>query len=171
MSDYNPPLHDIRFLLEHVIGLEGLPEHPDLGKLDADMIDSVLEPAAKLASELLAPLNWTGDQEACTLNDGVVTTAKGFKEAYAEYRDGGWNAVPFEPTHGGQGLPWLVAFPLQEMWQGANMSFGLCPLLNQGAVEAIENHGSDDQKEYYLEKLISGEWTGTMNLTEPQSGF
>ena len=131
----------------------------------------MLTPAAKLASEVLAPINHSGDQEGCILKDGAVTTAKGFKEAYAEYRDGGWNAVPFSPEHGGQGLPWLVAFPLQEMWQGANMSFGLCPLLNQGAVEAIEQHGSDEQKEKYLEKLISGKWTGTMNLTEPPSRF
>ena len=170
MSDYHPPLADMRFILEHVVGLENLPEHPDLGKLDGEMIDSVLVPAAKLASEVLAPLNFSGDQDGTVLKDGNVTTAKGFKEAYAAYRDGGWNAVPFAPEHGGQGLPWLVAFPLQEMWQGANMSFGLCPLLNQGAVEAIHTHGSEEQKEQYLEKLISGEWTGTMNLTEPQAG-
>ena len=170
MSDYHPPLADMRFVLEHVVGLDQLPPHPDLGALDIDMIDSVLTPAAKLASEILAPLNRSGDQDGTALKDGSVTTAKGFKEAYSEYREGGWNAVPFSPDHGGQGLPWLVAFPLQEMWQGANMSFGLCPLLNQGAVEAIESHGSDEQKEKYLEKLISGEWTGTMNLTEPQAG-
>lgn len=170
MSDYHPPLADMRFVLNHVVGLEALPEHPDLGALDMEMIESVLTPAAKLASEVLAPLNWTGDQEGATLKDGVVTTASGFAQAYAQYRDGGWNAVPFAPAHGGQGLPWLVAFPLQEMWQGANMSFGLCPLLNQGAIEAIEAHGTDQQKEIYLEKLISGEWTGTMNLTEPQAG-
>ncbi len=170
MSDYHPPLADMRFLLNSVIGLEKLPEHPDLGALDIDMIDSVLTPAAKLASEVLAPINWTGDEQGTKLKDGVVTTAEGFKEAYAQYRDGGWNAVPFGTEHGGQGLPWLIAFPLQEMWQSANMSFGLCPLLNQGAIEAIEAHGSDEQKEKYLEKLISGEWTGTMNLTEPQAG-
>ena len=170
MSDYQPPLKDISFLLEHVIGLDHLKEHPDLGKLDMEMVGSILEPAAKLASGVLAPLNHSGDQEGCTLKDGVVTTARGFKEAYAEYRDGGWNAVPFAADHGGQGLPWLVAFPLQEMWQAANMSFGLCPLLNQGAVEAIESHASDELKIRYLEKLISGEWTGTMNLTEPQAG-
>ena len=170
MSDYHPPLADMSFLLNHVIGLDKLPEHPDLGQLDADMIESVLTPAAKLASEVLAPLNWSGDQDGTTLNDGVVMTAKGFKEAYAEYRDGGWNAVPFDAEHGGQALPWLVAFPLQEMWQAANMAFGLCPLLNQGAIEAVESHASDELKSIYLEKLISGEWTGTMNLTEPQAG-
>ncbi|MEM9470249.1 MAG: acyl-CoA dehydrogenase [Pseudomonadota bacterium] len=170
MSDYLPPLEDIRFLLEHVIGLEQLPEHPDLGKLDIEMLDSVFEPAAKLASEVLAPINKSGDEEGAILKDGKVTTAKGFKEAYNEYREGGWNAVPFPSEYGGQALPWTVAFPIQEMWQSANMSFGLCPLLNQGAIDAIEAHGSEEQKEKYLEKLISGEWTGTMNLTEPQAG-
>jgi alkylation response protein AidB-like acyl-CoA dehydrogenase len=167
---YTPPVQDMLFVMEQVTGLEHLPEHPDLGKLDAEMVASVLEPAAKLASEVLAPLNRVGDQKGATWNDGTVTTAPGWIDAYRAYRDGGWNAVPFSPDHGGQGLPWLVAFAVQEMWQGANMSFGLCPLLNQGAVEAIEAHGSDAQKDYYLEKLISGEWTGTMNLTEPQAG-
>ncbi len=170
MSDYNPPLKDMAFLLEHVVGLDKLPEHAELGQLDMDMVNSILEPAAKLAKEVLAPINHSGDEEGCKLENGELTTAKGFKEAYKEYREGGWNSVPFEPEHGGQGLPWLLAFALQEMWQGANMAFGLCPLLNQGAIEAIEAHGSDAQKEEYLEKLISGEWTGTMNLTEPQAG-
>ena len=137
MSDYHPPLADMRFVLDHVIGLEKLPEHADLGVLDMEMIESVLTPAAKLASEVLAPINYSGDQDGTKLNDGVVTTAKGFKEAYAEYRDGGWNAVPFDGEHGGQGLPWLVAFPLQEMWQSANISFGLCPLLIKGRLKLL----------------------------------
>jgi alkylation response protein AidB-like acyl-CoA dehydrogenase len=170
MTDYNPPLSDMRFVLEHVVGLDRLEEHPDLGKLDGDMVSSILEPAAQLASEVLAPLNIVGDRTPSSWNNGEVTTPPGFKAAYEQYRDGGWNAVPFKQDHGGQGLPWVVAFAVQEMWQGANMSFGLCPLLNQGAVEAIENHASDELKEEYLAKLISGEWTGTMNLTEPQAG-
>ncbi|MEM6811035.1 MAG: acyl-CoA dehydrogenase [Pseudomonadota bacterium] len=170
MSDYSPPIADMRFILEHVIESDRLPEHEDLGQLDGDMMYSVLEPAAKLASEVLAPLNKTGDEQGATLNNHDVTTADGFKEAYKEYREGGWNAVPFPSEYGGQDLPWTVAFPIQEMWQGANMSFGLCPLLNQGAVDAIEAHGSQEQKDFYLENLISGEWTGTMNLTEPQAG-
>lgn len=170
MSDYQAPLDDMMFVLTHVVGLSGLPEHPDLGVIDGDMLESVLEPASKLAWEVIAPLNRTGDLNGATLQDGVVTTATGFKEAYSEYRDGGWNAVPFSQDFGGQGLPWVVAFAVQEMWQSANMSFGLCPLLNQGAVDAIEHHGSQEQKDYYLEKLVSGEWTGTMNLTEPQAG-
>lgn len=170
MTDYFPPVRDMMFVLEHVVGLKDIPEHPDLGKLDPEMVHSILEPAAKLASEVLSPLNWEGDQHGSKLDNGSVTTAPGFKDAYAEYRDGGWNAVPFDPQYGGQGLPWLVALAVQEMWQGANMSFGLCPLLNQGAIDAIAHHGSEDQKQYYLEKLIGGEWTGTMNLTEPQAG-
>jgi alkylation response protein AidB-like acyl-CoA dehydrogenase len=170
VSDYIPPTDHMRFILESVCGLEGLPEHPDLGALDGDTVQSILEPAAQLASEVLAPINHQGDKSGATLKDGIVTTAPGWKEAYTQYCEGGWNAVPFDPHYGGQGLPWCVAFAVLEMWQAANMAFGLCPLLNQGAVEAIEAHGSDDQKQTYLEKLIAGEWTGTMNLTEPQAG-
>lgn len=169
-TDYTPPIRDMLFVLDHVVGLNALPEHPDLGKLDAESVASILEPAADLAANVLAPLNHSGDKDGTKLKDGVVTTAAGFKDAYKQYRDGGWNAVVFDQAHGGQGLPWLVAFAVQEMWQSANMSFGLCPLLNQGAVEAIEAHGSDALKNEYLEKMISGEWTGTMNLTEPSAG-
>jgi alkylation response protein AidB-like acyl-CoA dehydrogenase len=163
---YAPPVTDMAFILNQVINLPGYA--PDL---DAETIDAILAEAAKLARDVLAPLNHAGDKAGgCVLKEGVVTTPPGFKEAYAQYRDGGWNAVPFSPDHGGQGLPWAMAFAVQEMWQGANMAFGLCPLLNQGAVEAIESHGTPEQKETYLEKLISGIWTGTMNLTEPQAG-
>jgi len=167
---YTPPIQDMMFVLRDVVGLEKLPEHEAFGKLDADSVMSILEPASQLASGTLAPLNHSGDKDGTKLSSGVVTTAKGFKEAYKEYCEGGWNSVVFDPAHGGQGLPWLVAFAVQEMWQGANMSFGLCPLLNQGAVEAIEAHASEGLKAEYLEKMISGAWTGTMNLTEPQAG-
>ena len=170
MPQYTPPIDDMMFVLTRVVGLEALPEHPDFGVLDESVVMSILEPAAKLAAEVLAPINHSGDKEGARFKDGVVTTAQGFKEAYKEYCQGGWNAVPFSQEHGGQGLPWLVTFAVNEMWQGANMSFGLCPLLNQGAIEAIHEHGSDDQKKAYLEKLVLGEWTGTMNLTEPQAG-
>ncbi len=163
MSNFTPPVSDMMFLLARVLGFSH-------AEMDEETSTAVLEEAAKLARDVLAPLNWEGDQHGATLKDGVVTTAPGFKEAYAQYRDGGWNAVPFSPDFGGQGLPYALAFPIQEMWQAANMSFGLCPLLNQGAVEAILSHGSDELKNTYLEKLISGEWTGTMNLTEPQAG-
>lgn len=170
MTDYIAPIKDMQFVMDRVVGLDKLPEHPDFGKLDIDTVGSILEPASQLAGEVLGPINNAGDKTPAKWDNGVVTTSPGFKDAYAQYRDGGWNAVPFGQAHGGQGLPWLVAFAVQEMWQAANMSFGLCPLLNQGAVEAIENHGSDELKAEYLEKLISGEWTGTMNLTEPQAG-
>jgi alkylation response protein AidB-like acyl-CoA dehydrogenase len=163
MSDYNPPIDDMQFLLHDVLGFN----HADL---DRDTTQAILEEAAKLASEVLAPLNAQGDKNGNKLKDGVVTTGPGFKEAYKQYCEGGWNSVPFDPEFGGQGLPWALGFPVQEMWQSANMSFGLCPLLNQGAVEAILSHGSDEQKAFYLPNLISGTWTGTMNLTEPHAG-
>ena len=166
MPDYRPPVADMAFLLSHVTPITALKGHD----LDGSMVDAILEEAGKLASSVLAPLNWTGDQKGATVKDGVVTTSPGFKEAYKQYCDGGWNAVPFDPAHGGQGLPWVLSFPVQEMWQSANMAFGLCPLLNQGAVDAIHVWGTHDQKEEYLSRLISGEWTGTMNLTEPQAG-
>lgn len=165
MSDYTPPTQDMQFTLEDVLGFT----HEEL---DSETITAILDEASKLARDELAPLNAAGDQHGARIDTqtGDVTTAPGFKDAYANYRDGGWNAVPFDPDYGGQGLPWAIAFPVQEMWQGANMSFGLCPLLNQGAVEAISAHGSQDLKDTYLENLISGQWTGTMNLTEPQAG-
>lgn len=167
---YTPPIQDMMFVLDHVVGLERLPEHAAFGRFEADTVASILEPAADLAAGVLAPLNVPGDREGTRLKDGAVTTAGGFKDAYRQYCDGGWNSVVFDPEHGGQGLPWLIAFAVQEMWQGANMSFGLCPLLNQGAVEAIEAHAAEALKSQYLPKMISGEWTGTMNLTEPQAG-
>ena len=167
---YKAPLPAINFLLNHVVPLNRLPAHETLGTIDGDMAMSILEPAAKLAEDVLAPLNPVGDQKGAVLKEGDVIMPDGFQKAYQTYCEGGWNAVPFEEEHGGQALPWLLAFPVQEFWQGANMAFGLCPLLNQGAVEAIAAHGSDEQKAFYLPKLVSGEWTGTMNLTEPQAG-
>tara|TARA_R110001592_G_scaffold27763_26_gene102984 strand:- start:46811 stop:48418 length:1608 start_codon:yes stop_codon:yes gene_type:complete len=160
---YAPPVKEMLFILHDVLGFQ----HDDL---DPETCEAILDEAAKLASGVLAPLNKSADSQGAVLDGDSVKTAQGFKEAYQAYCDGGWNAVPFDPEFGGQGLPWALAFPVQEMWQGANMSFGLCPLLNQGAVEAISSHGSEEQKASYLPKLISGEWTGTMNLTEPQAG-
>ncbi len=163
MSEYNPPVKEMSFILNDVLGFE----HDDL---DRETVEAVLDEAAKLASTVLAPLNKIGDLQGAKLIDGQVETADGFKEAYKAYCEGGWNAVPFDEQYGGQALPWALAFPVQEMWQGANMAFGLCPLLNQGAVEAISSHGSDEQKSKYLPKLISGEWSGTMNITESGAG-
>jgi alkylation response protein AidB-like acyl-CoA dehydrogenase len=170
MTAYNAPLRDMRFVIEQVIGLDCIEDLPGLEAFSPDLVEPVLEEASHLASGVLAPLNWTGDREGARLEGDAVHTPKGFAAAYKAYADAGWNSVPFDPEYGGQGLPWLLAFAVQEMWQSANMAFGLCPLLNQGAVEAISAHGSPEQKALYLEKLIAGTWTGTMNLTEPQAG-
>ncbi|HYB57289.1 MAG TPA: acyl-CoA dehydrogenase [Alphaproteobacteria bacterium] len=166
---YSPPFKEMRFALD----LAGLAEVAGLGgtgELTPDLVDAVLDEAGKLAAEVLAPLNQPGDKEGSRLENGIVYTPKGFKEAYRRFVEGGWNSVPFAPEHGGQGLPTLIHVALSEMWNAANMSFALCPLLNFGAVEAINAHGSPEQKATYLPKMISGEWCGTMNLTEPQAG-
>ncbi|HYC04386.1 MAG TPA: acyl-CoA dehydrogenase [Azospirillaceae bacterium] len=170
MIPYNAPIQDMRFVLKKVAGLSEVASLPGFEAATEDLVDAVLEEAGKLASGVLAPLNRVGDQHGSKLENGVVRTAPGFKEAYLQYVEGGWNSVPFDPDHGGQGLPWVVALPIQEMWQSANMAFSLCPMLNQGAVELLTEHGSEEQKAIYLGKMISGEWTGTMNLTEPQAG-
>lgn len=166
MPIYTPPIDDMTTLLGKVLPVASLGRDD----LDEGMVSAILEEAGKLASGVLAPLNESGDREGATWSEAGVKTAKGFKEAYQEYQQGGWNSVPFDPEFGGQGLPWVMSFPVQEMWQSANMSFGLCPLLNQGAVEALLHHGSKELQDTYLPKLISGEWTGTMNLTEPHAG-
>lgn len=166
---YLAPTSEMLFILRHVIGRDKLKALTGQDSLD-DLLEPVLLEAAKLAEGVLAPLNHAGDKKPARWEGGSVITTPGWKEAYQAYREAGWNGVPFPIQYGGQGLPWSMAFPIQEMWQASNMAFGLCPLLNQGAVEAILHHGSDAQKNYYLPKLISGEWTGTMNLTEPQAG-
>ena len=170
MTSYVAPLEDMRFALSEFAGLADLAALPGFEDASPDLVDAVLEEAAKLTGNVIAPLNVVGDKHPSVLENGIVRTPKGFPEAYAQYRDGGWNSIPFSPQHGGQGLPWSVAMAVMEQISAANMSFGLCPTLNVGAVEAIEAHGTEAQKELYLPKLISGEWTGTMNLTEPQAG-
>jgi alkylation response protein AidB-like acyl-CoA dehydrogenase len=170
MADYRAPLREMRFILNNLVDLEALCQLPAFDHIDAEMVDAVLEEAAKLASGAIAPLNESGDRQGSVLRDGGVRTPDGFKEAYKAYVEGGWNGVPFSPEFGGGGLPWVVGLAVQEMWSSSNMAFSLCPLLNQGAVELLEAHGSDALKSTYLAKMISGEWTGTMNLTEPQAG-
>tara|TARA_R110002124_G_scaffold129483_1_gene290911 strand:+ start:209848 stop:211557 length:1710 start_codon:yes stop_codon:yes gene_type:complete len=157
----------MRHLLENIVEYKGLEK---AAELDDEMVEAILTEAAKLARDVLAPLNRTGDEFTMTCENGVVKTPPGYKEVYAQYCESGWNSVPFSPDYDGQGLPWSIAFPLQEMWQASSLSFGLCPLLTQGAVEAIDSHASEELKNIYLRKLIAGEWTGTMNLTEPQAG-
>ncbi len=167
---YTAPLADMRFALREVAGLERIAALPGYEHATDDTVDAVLEEAAKLAGNGLAPLNRDGDKIGAKLENGVVRTAPGFAGIYKEFVDGGWNSLPFDPEFGGQGMPWLLATSVQEMWQASNMGFGLVLLLNQGAIDAIHHHGSPEQKAAYLPKMISGEWTGTMNLTEPQAG-
>ncbi len=167
---YTAPLADMRFALREVAGLQHVASLPGYEHATDDTVDAVLEEAAKLAGNGLAPLNRDGDKTGARLENGVVRTAPGFAGIYKEFVDGGWNSLPFDPEFGGQGMPWLLAATVQEMWQAANMGFGLVLLLNQGAIDAIHHHGSAEQKSRYLPKMISGEWTGTMNLTEPQAG-
>jgi len=135
-----------------------------------DTVDAILEEASKFASEVLDPINFSGDREGSKYADGAVRTPKGFQDAYRKFCEGGWNALPFEAEWGGQGLPRLVSTPVQEMWKSSNMSFSLCPLLTQGAIEALLLRGSDALKKAYLPNMVGGKWTGTMNLTEPQAG-
>jgi 3-(methylthio)propanoyl-CoA dehydrogenase len=170
VTDYAAPLADMRFALTEIAGISEIAGLPSCEQATSDVVDAVLEEAGKLAGSVLAPLNRVGDQQASRLENGVVRTPDGFKEAYAKYIEGGWNALPFPPEHGGQGLPMALSTAVFEMWNSANMGFALCPLLNVGAVEALAAHGTTEQQRLYLPRLISGEWTGTMNLTEPQAG-
>jgi acyl-CoA dehydrogenase len=167
---YRAPVPEIAFALKHVAGLGEAVDKGLFPELGEDLVDAVLEEAGKFASERIAPLNWPGDRHGSVLKDGKVTTPPGFREAYADWAASGWNAIAAPVEHGGQGLPTMLAVAAAEMWNSASMGFGLCPLLTIGAIEALHAHGSDDLKRFYLPKLVSGEWTGTMNLTEPQAG-
>ena len=170
MSTYRAPLKDMRFVLNELAGLADLAKLPGYQDATPDTVDAILEEASKFASGVLDPINYSGDQEGSKWTDGAVKTPKGFKDAYKQFCEGGWNALPFEAEWGGQGLPRLVSTPVQEMWKSSNMSFSLCPLLTQGAIEALLLRGSDELKRRYLPKMVEGRWTGTMNLTEPQAG-
>jgi len=170
MSTYTAPLKDMRFVLNELAGLSEVARLPGCEEATPDTVDAILEEAARFASGVLDPLNRSGDEEGSKWSDGEVRTPKGFRDAYRQFAEGGWNALPFEPDWGGQGLPKLVATPVDEMWTSANMSFSLCPLLTQGAVHALALRGSEELQQTYIPKMVAGEWTGTMNLTEPQAG-
>ena len=167
---YTAPVKDIAFTLNHVIGLADLARLDGFEDAAPDLVDAILEESAKFTAEVLAPLNWSGDQQGSQLLEGEVKTPDGWKEAYAQFVENGWGSLSFSQEFGGQGLPLTIAAAVQEMWHSANMSFGLCPLLTQGAVDALEHHGSDELKQRYLPKMVEGVWSGTMNLTEPQAG-
>ena len=167
---YTPPLNDLAFALTSMAGLSRLQGLEGLDNYDPELIDPILEEAGKLARDVLAPLNQQGDKHGAILGDNGVIAAPGFADAYAAFRDGGWMGLAFPEEWGGQGLPKALALAVMEMVHSANMAFGLCPLLSFGAIEALLAHGTEEQKQTYLAQLISGNWTGTMNLTEPQAG-
>jgi alkylation response protein AidB-like acyl-CoA dehydrogenase len=167
---YQAPISDILLALDHGAGLATVAKAGHLGAYDSDLTAAVLEEAGRFAADVLAPLNRGGDQNGITLDNGKVTTAPGWADAYRRWREAGWNAVSGPEAWGGQGLPLAINAACTEIWSAANISFGLCPLLTLSAIEALDAHGSDDLKATYLAKLVSGEWTGTMMLTEPQAG-
>ncbi len=169
MTGYEAPLDDMTAALG-VAGIGEIAALPGGETASAETVAAVLEQAAKFAREVLAPLNRVGDLNPARLENGVVATPPGFRAAYRSFVDAGWNGLPFGAAWGGQDLPASLALAVTEIWNGANLAFALCPLLTAGAVEALERHGSPEQKRRYLPKLVSGEWTGTMNLTEPQAG-
>jgi len=170
MSTYIAPIRDMQFILNEVAGLDEVCALPGNEECSVELVESILEEAAKFASGVLDPINRAGDSTGSVCKDGVVTTAPGFKEAYKLFVDTGWNAMPFSPEFGGQGLPAVVSMAVNEMWKSANMAFGLCPMLTGGAIEAIAHHASDELKQKYLPKMVEGTWSGTMNLTEPSAG-
>ncbi|MDP1984099.1 MAG: acyl-CoA dehydrogenase [Sulfuritalea sp.] len=167
---YSAPLADMRFLLQEVAGLSEIAQLPGCEEATPDLVDAVLEEAGKFAAGVLAPLNSVGDRESCRLEDGKVVTPPGWSEAYKAFAEGGWVGLGLSPDYGGQGLPKCVATPVWEMWFSANTAFTMLPQLNPGEAEAILLAASDELKATYLEKLVTGEWGGTMNLTEPQAG-
>ena len=167
---YHAPLPDMSFALKYGASLLPALEEGFLGDLTMDDVEAVLGEAGRMAAEVIAPLDRTGDRVGASIKDGVVTTAPGWKEAYDAWRKGGWNGLASPAEWGGQGLPQIVNAACTEMWNGACMAFGVGPLLTMGAIDALNAHGSDALKRAYLEKLVTGEWTGTMHLTEPQAG-
>jgi alkylation response protein AidB-like acyl-CoA dehydrogenase len=167
---YSAPVDQIATTLQRIARLDELAATGAFPNFDADLVAPILDEANKLARDVLAPLNPIGHKHGAKLTDNGVVAAPGFAEAYAQFRDGGWMGLAFPEEYGGQGLPKVLALAVMEMVHGANMAFGLCPLLTFGAIEALLAHGTDEQKKTYLPKLISGEWTGAMNLTEPQAG-
>ncbi|NLH83679.1 MAG: acyl-CoA dehydrogenase [Phyllobacteriaceae bacterium] len=170
MSDYVAPLRDIRFVLDEVVDLPKIATLPGYEEATADLVGSILEEAGKIAAGVVGPLNQIGDEVGSTWAKGDVTTPEGWSDAWNALVEGGWNGLPFPAEWGGMGLPQVLNLAVQEMWQSANMAFALCPMLTQGAVHAIELFGSEEQKAKYLPNMVSGVWTGTMNLTEPQAG-
>ena len=171
MPTYKAPLRDIRFVMDEILDF---PAHyaqlPNGEEASPEIIGAILEEGAKFAEEVLTPLNQSGDTEGCQYNDGEVTTPKGFKEAYKQFVEGGWPSMTQDPNYGGQGLPQSLGMVLNEMICSSNLSWGMYPGLSHGAMDALQHHGTEEQKQTYLSKMIEGSWTGTMCLTEPHCG-
>lgn len=170
MTTYTAPVNDIFFVLNHLAGAEELSRFPGFEDATPDMLEAILDEANKLASDVLAPLNQSGDQQGSVLVNDKVKVPDGFSEAYAQFVNNGWLGLGQDPEYGGQGLPFSLHMAVSEMWNSANMSFALCPMLTVGAIEAIDTHADEELKQKFLAKLVSGEWAGTMNLTEPHAG-
>ena len=170
MTNYKAPVIDQTFVLNELIDMKRIAALPGFEEASPDLVDAVLEEAAKFAEEVLAPLNHVGDHEHSRLEDGKVVVPTGFAEAYQQFVESGWNSISQPTDYDGQGLPFALQVICAEMWNAANMSFALCPMLTASAIESMYAHADDNLKQSYLSKLISGEWTGTMNLTEPQAG-
>ena len=169
MPTYTAPTRDMQFLLHDVLNVSDQ-AIPGYDELDRDFTAAILGEAGRIAAEVLSPLNPVGDREGCTLENGVVRTPEGFKAAFDTVREGGWTALDCDPDYGGQGLPYLISTAVGEMFSAANMAFNMYQGLTHGAYNAIHAHGSDEQKQTYLPRMVSCEWGGTMNLTEPHCG-
>jgi alkylation response protein AidB-like acyl-CoA dehydrogenase len=171
MTEFRPPVADLAYALKHVVGYDQVAELPGFEHADFDTVTEILEEVGGFMAEVVAPTNRAGDVEGARLNaDGTVTTPTGFKEAYSAFVDAGWGSVPLPEEFGGGGFPRTIGLAIQELTTTANMAFALAPLLTQGAIEALLHYGSDEQKQAWLPKMVSGEWAGTMNLTEPHAG-
>ncbi|MGI9153054.1 MAG: acyl-CoA dehydrogenase family protein, partial [Rubrivivax sp.] len=167
---YRAPVKDMLFVMKELAGLEAVAALPGYADAGPDTAAAVLEECARFNEELVAPLNWEGDRNPSSFHDGEVRTTPGFKQAFKQFADGGWQGLQHPEAFGGQGLPKLIHAACGEMVQSANMSFALCPLLTDGAIEALLTAGSPQQQQTYIPPMIEGRWTGTMNLTEPQAG-
>ncbi|MEM9653262.1 MAG: acyl-CoA dehydrogenase [Actinomycetota bacterium] len=171
MTDYLPPIGDIKFVMDHVVNIDEILAADNFDGIDGATVDTVVSEVGRFMAEVVAPTNRDGDQIGSLRTDaGEVETPPSFKPAYQQYVASGFGAVPFNPEYGGGGFPWTVAIAIQELMTSANMAFSLCPLLTQGSIDALQHHGSPEQQAMYLPKMLTGEWTGTMNLTEPQAG-
>ena len=170
MTVYSAPINEVEFVINKLAGMDQLAKLPGFEEVSSDLIQAILEEASKLANEVLAPLNKTGDTNGAKIVDGNVITTPGFSEAYTQFVENGWLSLAQPTEHEGQGLPFLLHMAVSEFWNSANMAFALCPMLTVGAIDALKAHASPEIKSKYLPNMVSGKWTGTMNLTEPQAG-